>query len=107
MLNKYFFKEGGKRKTHIYNMLFGNAKKSFRLLYKGSVHGFSAEEFHKKCDNMGPTISIIKSDKNKVFGGYASVSWNSLHLTSHVNDPHAFVFSISKKSKHYQYDTEC
>eukprot|EP01133_Synstelium_polycarpum_P009760 gene9760-11397_t len=35
------------------------------------------ELIYRKCDNQGPTITIIKSSNNYIFGGYASQSWNS------------------------------
>lgn len=36
--------------------------KKFRnvnLIFKSLVHGGSAQAFHEKCDNKGPTIVII------------------------------------------------
>ena len=35
--------------------------KGLKLIYRGSRDGFKAIDFHTKCDNQGPTISIIKS----------------------------------------------
>ncbi len=32
------------------------------LLFRGSDDGFSAKTFHEKCDNKGPTLSIIRSE---------------------------------------------
>jgi hypothetical protein len=32
------------------------------LLYRASRDGFSASDFHKACDNKGPTLVIIKND---------------------------------------------
>lgn len=40
------------------------------LLYRASEHGFTYSAFHDKCDNKGPTISLIKSEHEKVFGGF-------------------------------------
>ncbi len=48
-----------------------------RLLYRGSRDGFEANDFHKKCDNQGKTICLIKASNGKVFGGYADMSWKS------------------------------
>lgn len=39
------------------------------LLYRASKDGWSASDFHNKCDNKGPTIVICKSNYDKVFGG--------------------------------------
>jgi hypothetical protein len=47
------------------------------LLFRGSRDGWSAEIIHAKIDNQGPTITIIKTRKGKIFGGFASVSWDT------------------------------
>lgn len=41
-----------------------------KLLYRASVNGDSTDTFHKYCDSTGPTITIIKSEQGKTFGGY-------------------------------------
>ena len=35
--------------------------KSMNLLYRASENGFSALEFHKRCDNVAGTITIIET----------------------------------------------
>ena len=47
------------------------------LLYRGSVDGFAASDFHRKCDNKGPTLTVVETIKNKKFGGYAALDWKS------------------------------
>lgn len=66
------------------------------LLMRGSEHGFKAATFHELCDSKGPTLSLIKSEAGKVFGGYSAVSWSSLD-GKYFADPAAFVFSLSTK----------
>jgi len=39
--------------------------------------GNFAEAFHRKCDNIGATISVIETKTGKVFGGFSPVSWLS------------------------------
>lgn len=41
-----------------------------KQLFKASNDGFSAFEFHKKCDNINNVVVIIKSKLGNVFGGY-------------------------------------
>ena len=48
----------------------------WRLLYRASRDGFAAATFHSKCDNKGPTVTIVKSGNN-IFGGFAEESWTS------------------------------
>jgi hypothetical protein len=40
------------------------------LIYKGTRDGFKASIFHQKCDGKGPTISIVQSDSDQIFGAY-------------------------------------
>ncbi len=64
------------------------------LLYRATRDGFTSQAFHSKCDGKGKTITIIKSNLDYVFGGYASSVWNS--STSYINDPNAFIFSLRR-----------
>lgn len=46
----------------------------WRLLFRASRDGFESETFHSNCDNLGPTVTIVKSGNN-IFGGFTDVSW--------------------------------
>ena len=48
----------------------------WRLLFRASRDGFAAQTFHSKCDNKGPTVTIVKSGNN-IFGGFTEISWDS------------------------------
>ena len=74
------------------------------LLYRGSEHGFSAEEFHKRCDDSIPTTTLTfdLSEMGKAFGGFASVPWSSAHSLDYP-DHTAFIFSLTNRTKHEQY----
>eukprot|EP01113_Clastostelium_recurvatum_P022758 TRINITY_DN2726_c0_g1_i4.p1 TRINITY_DN2726_c0_g1~~TRINITY_DN2726_c0_g1_i4.p1 ORF type:complete len:332 (-),score=51.93 TRINITY_DN2726_c0_g1_i4:24-1019(-) len=67
------------------------AGQKWRLLFKGTRDSFDSLAFHTKCDNIGPTYTIVRSGKN-VFGGYNPHSWNS----SGTSSPGAgsFLFTI-------------
>ena len=71
----------------------------FKLLYKGTKDGDTYDIFHKKCDNQGPTISIIESTDGQVFGGYASKSWD-INRKSDISDPDSFLFNVNIKKKY-------
>ena len=45
------------------------------LLYRASRDGWSSSDFHRLCDDKGPTITVVKVGKN-VFGGYTEQSWD-------------------------------
>jgi hypothetical protein len=71
-----------------------NAKWS--LLYRGTRDGFGAQDFHSKCDNKSPTLSIFKAHEcSYIFGGFASVSFNGPETWK--SDPNAFLFSLTNK----------
>ena len=64
----------------------------FRLLYKISRDGCSAQTFHQKCDGQGPTVTVLYNTNNTIFGGYLSQSWIS--NGAYINDPSAFLFRL-------------
>jgi len=51
-------------------------KGDWRLLFRASRDGFAVKTFHTKCDNQGPTLTIVKSG-NYIFGGFSELSWTS------------------------------
>ena len=69
-----------------------NGKAKATRIYRGSDHGFAAASFHSNCDNMGPTITIIKTTFNRIFGGFTAANWES--SGGFKNDPSAFLFSV-------------
>ncbi len=44
---------------------------TLKLFYRGSIHGWCPKKFHELCDEKGPTLTIMKSLANKIFGGFA------------------------------------
>lgn len=49
------------------------------LLYRGSRDGWLSSDFHKHCDNKGPTVTLIKvvtTGAKYIFGGYTDQSWD-------------------------------
>ena len=66
--------------------------KNMELLYRGTRDGMSGEAFHNKCNNKGPTISIIKSDKGYIFGGYTSINWAT--YGGYREAPDSFIFTL-------------
>ena len=67
--------------------------KNIELLYRGTRDGMSADTFHNKCNNKGPTITLFKNDKGNIFGGYASISWTS--YGNYRSAPESFIFTLT------------
>lgn len=53
--------------------------REYQKIFTASVDGWNAYDFHSKCDNVGPTLTIVKSTAsgNYVFGGFTAVDWVS------------------------------
>ena len=75
-----------------------NSKKT-SILFNSKLDGYTIENFHKKVDNNSPTIFIIKTDTNRVFGGYTEHIWNIKNYGLYKDD-NAFVFSLDNKQKY-------
>jgi len=46
----------------------------WRLLFRASRDGFASSAFLSKCDNKGPTVTVVKSGAN-IFGGFTEKGW--------------------------------
>ena len=46
------------------------------LLFRASRDGFATRTFYSKCDNKGPTVTVVKSGAN-IFGGFTEISWTA------------------------------
>jgi hypothetical protein len=66
-----------------------------KLQYRASRDGFSAQNFHTKCDGIANTLTVIKSEHCNIFGGFTEKAWNS-HYKNYL-DPKAFIFSLVNK----------
>jgi len=68
-------------------------KRKWKLLFRGSKHGFTGAQFHAKCDNKGaPTICVIESTMNHVFGGYTTVPWTSSN--NYASDSNSWIYLV-------------
>ena len=86
-------------KNLISNWILQNTKKITKLLFKAKRDGDKASDFHSKCDNMGPTVTIIQTTTGERFGGYTSKNWTTPPSFIWPGDALAFVFSLNLKEK--------
>ena len=61
-----------------------------KCVYKASKDGFSAINFHEKCDGRGSGLVIILTSSGKVFGGFNPLGWES--TDDYGNSNSAFLF---------------
>lgn len=76
----------------------GSTDLTFKLIYRMSDDGFSADIFHEKCGNrkVKSNIVVVETKEGDVFGGYTNNNWGDSGFMSDVD---AFVFNINTKTK--------
>ena len=76
--------------------LLGNKKFVTALLFRGSEHGRMGKDFHSRCDNKGPTISLYKVKDGDCIGGFTKAQWESPDSRGKfVGDSDSFLFNLS------------
>ncbi|EXX63040.1 uncharacterized protein OCT59_011694 [Rhizophagus irregularis] len=66
----------------------------FKLLFRASRDGHSANKFHLICDNKPRTVTIIKvKDSNEILGGYNPIEYRSDGYYETTKD--SFIFSFT------------
>lgn len=68
---------------------------SLKLKFSSSKNGDSESEFHNKCDNIGPNLSIVKTKNNIIFGGFTTNNWAGSGINK--KDDSSFIFNINNK----------
>jgi hypothetical protein len=58
-----------RNKNQLFNLCGFESSQKFDLLYRGTLHGFKARDFHSKCENIPKTLTIIKAASGNIFGG--------------------------------------
>lgn len=80
--------------THIQQAL-GKQKIYAKLLLRGSRDGKSESVFHSLCDNKGPLLSLIKTNKDILCGGFSSIDWKQNDTWG--IDKKCFIYSLKLK----------
>ncbi|RGB33219.1 hypothetical protein C1646_816207 [Rhizophagus diaphanus] len=72
----------------------------FNLIYRASRDGKTSEAFHKKCDNKGATIVMIKiKGSEQIIGGYNPFDWDSDKIYKNTKDSFLFTFIDRRDTK--------
>ena len=87
-------KLSGEQERKLCSML-GSGRLS--LLFKASVHGYTADAFHRKCDRQGPTVTVAYNNSGYIFGAYTSRDY--AQTNQNIADEKAFLFSFNEKEK--------
>ena len=60
----------------------------WKRCWRASVDGWAVSTFHSRCDNKGPTVTVIRVGGKYIFGGYTSLSWGKWFIfskTGHIS----------------------
>ena len=75
-------------------------KINFEKIFTMSLNGSSSKDFHNYCDNKGPTLTLVKTTKNKIFGGFTPLNWDSTSGSKNDETNQTFIFSIDLMKKY-------
>ncbi|KAJ6254372.1 hypothetical protein M0813_01208 [Anaeramoeba flamelloides] len=62
--------------------------------FNSRTDGWKYQTFHKKCDNKGKSIILIKLKNKSLFGGFAAIDWNSTGGRKQSIGNKSFLFSL-------------
>jgi hypothetical protein len=68
--------------------------KQWDLLYRATVDGFQASDFHRKCNNHRNTVTIILTTNGSIFGGFTPCPWDSTDGQKADPQRESFLFTI-------------
>ena len=71
----------------------------FELLFKMSENGQNSKDFHKYCDKKGPTLTIVKTNENKIFGGFTPLQGDNKGGYLKDESDQTFIFSLNLKKR--------
>ena len=78
----------------------GQSVIGLKKIYQATIDGGECSIFHKKCDNIPNTLTVIKSAGYRRFGGFTPAEWDT--SGKFKDDKNSFLFSLDKK-KIYSY----
>ena len=106
-LNKYFesssiIKDDYDKQEKIIEWIKEKTNKNeikFELKFKMSINGYSNKDFYKYCENIGPSLTLIKTTKNKIFGGFTPLNLKKNAGKIYDDSNQTFIFSLNLMKK--------
>ena len=71
-----------------------------KLIFSSDKEDDKASSFHKKCDNIAPTLTLIETKEGFRYGGFTTQSWESTETSIFKKDKSAFIFSLDTEKKY-------
>ena len=72
----------------------------FKLIFRMDENNNKSEEFHKACDNQGPTLVLIKTKTQRTFGGFTPLDWGKTGGGIKDESNQTFIFSLDLNKKY-------
>ncbi|KAJ8716367.1 hypothetical protein PYW08_013652 [Mythimna loreyi] len=85
----------------VINNWCGTPKQSWRLIFRASTHGFSAQAFHSHCDGVAPVLLLVQLSRGEVVGGYCEAAWTAGGAGGYIPAERAFLFALSDPPARY------
>ena len=67
------------------------------MIYSAKIHGDTIDAFNSKCNGMTNTLTIIKTNNDKIIGGFFK---KALYVKDDFYDPDCFLFSVTAEEKY-------
>ena len=64
-----------------------------------SENGHKCSDFYDKCENKGPTLILVKTTANKIFGGFTPLNWKKGGGLFIDESNQTFIFSLNSLKK--------
>jgi hypothetical protein len=74
--------------------------KTWVLLWRASRDGFTAREFHRRCDGHKNTLMLSEDTDGNVFGGFTPVEWESRTRNFYKGDDSLRSFLFTLRNPH-------
>jgi len=64
-------------------------------IFRATRDGWDAEDFHRLCDNRGPTLCLVQAEDDYISAGFTSIAWTAPEKWTDVEDASACVFALT------------
>jgi len=73
---------------------------NFESIFNTKENGYNSKDFHKYCDDKEPTLILIKTTKDKIFGGFTPLNWKNNKYQKVDDSNQTFIFSLNAIKKY-------
>lgn len=82
------------------NAWYGVPKQNWRLIFRASANGFSANAFHRYCDGVAPAFVIAQSSRGEISGGFTDVPWAKTNRKGgYIHSERSFLFTLCNEQE--------